>query len=50
MPRTIAIGDIQGCSDALASVLRSVNPQPNHTIITLGNHVDIAVFEMKSLH
>jgi serine/threonine protein phosphatase 1 len=40
MPRTIAIGDIHGCSDALASVLRSVDPQIDDTIITLGDYVD----------
>jgi len=40
MPRTIAIGDIHGCSDALASVLRSIDPQNDDTIITLGDYVD----------
>jgi serine/threonine protein phosphatase 1 len=40
MPRTIAIGDIHGCSDALASVLRSIDPQKDDTIITLGDYVD----------
>jgi serine/threonine protein phosphatase 1 len=40
MSRTIAIGDIHGCSDALASVLRAIDPQPLDTIITLGDYVD----------
>jgi serine/threonine protein phosphatase 1 len=40
MPRTIAIGDIHGCSDALASVLRGIDPQPDDTIICLGDYVD----------
>ena len=40
MPRTIAIGDIHGCSDALASILRAINPKPDDTIITLGDYVD----------
>jgi serine/threonine protein phosphatase 1 len=40
MHRIIAIADIHGCSDALASVLRSMEPQPDDTIITLGDYVD----------
>jgi serine/threonine protein phosphatase 1 len=40
MSRTIAIGDIHGCSDALSSVLRAIDPQPNDTIITLGDYVN----------
>jgi serine/threonine protein phosphatase 1 len=40
MTRTIAIGDIHGCSDALASLLRAIDPQPDDTIITLGDYVD----------
>jgi serine/threonine protein phosphatase 1 len=40
MPRTIAIGDIHGCSDALASLVRATNPQPDDTVITLGDYVD----------
>jgi len=38
--RTIAIGDVHGCSDALASVLRHIDPQPDDTIICLGDYVD----------
>jgi serine/threonine protein phosphatase 1 len=40
MPRTIAIGDIHGCSDALVSVLLAIDPKPDDTIITLGDYVD----------
>jgi serine/threonine protein phosphatase 1 len=38
--RTIAIGDIHGCAAALATVLKAVDPQPDDTIITLGDYVD----------
>ena len=40
MPRTIAIADIHGCSDALESVLRAIDPKPDDTIICLGDYVD----------
>ena len=40
MPRTIAIGDIHGCSNALASILLAIDPQPDDTIITLGDYVN----------
>jgi serine/threonine protein phosphatase 1 len=32
MPRTLAIGDIHGCSTALAALLKAVDPQPSDTI------------------
>jgi len=38
--RTIAIGDIHGCSAALSAVLQAVQPRPEDTIITLGDYVD----------
>jgi serine/threonine protein phosphatase 1 len=38
--RTIAIGDIHGCSTALAALVREIVPQPDDTIITLGDYVD----------
>jgi serine/threonine protein phosphatase 1 len=38
--RTIAIGDIHGCSAALAALLRAIAPQPDDIIITLGDYVD----------
>ena len=40
MPRTLAIGDIHGCSVALAALLKAIDPQPEDTIITLGDYVD----------
>ena len=40
MNRTIAIGDIHGCSIALDSLLKLIDPQPDDTIITLGDYVD----------
>jgi serine/threonine protein phosphatase 1 len=38
--RTIAIGDIHGCSIALAALIESISPQAEDTIITLGDYVD----------
>jgi serine/threonine protein phosphatase 1 len=38
--RTIAIGDIHGCATALAKLIEAVAPQPDDTIITLGDYVD----------
>ena len=38
--RTIAIGDIHGCLPALRAVLEAIDPQPDDTIITLGDYVD----------
>jgi len=38
--RLIAIGDIHGCLAALETVLRGIDPQPEDTIVTLGDYVD----------
>jgi serine/threonine protein phosphatase 1 len=38
--RTLAIGDIHGCSRALDLVLEMVQPQPKDVVITLGDYVD----------
>jgi serine/threonine protein phosphatase 1 len=38
--RVIAIGDIHGCSTALAALLAAVDPTPDDTIVTLGDYVD----------
>ncbi len=38
--RTIAIGDIHGCAQALAALLESVAPTQDDTIITLGDYID----------
>lgn len=38
--RTIAIGDIHGCRDALAAVIDAAAPEPTDTIVTLGDYID----------
>lgn len=38
--RTIAIGDIHGCSRALRILLEAIQPTADDTIITLGDYVD----------
>lgn len=38
--RTIAIGDIHGCSTALMSLLEAINPQPTDTLVFLGDYID----------
>jgi serine/threonine protein phosphatase 1 len=38
--RTIAIGDIHGCSTALVALIDAIDPQSDDTIITLGDYVD----------
>jgi serine/threonine protein phosphatase 1 len=38
--RILAIGDIHGCSRALATLLGMVNPRPEDLVITLGDYVD----------
>jgi serine/threonine protein phosphatase 1 len=38
--RTIAIGDIHGCSAGLAAIIKAIDPQPEDTIVTLGDYVD----------
>jgi calcineurin-like phosphoesterase family protein len=40
MSRTIAIGDIHGCSQALEVVLRAIEPKPDDTIVALGDYID----------
>ena len=40
MSRTIAIGDIHGCSIALEALIEAISPQPDDTIIPLGDYVD----------
>jgi len=39
-PRIISIGDIHGCSIALAALIEAIDPQPQDTIIPLGDYVD----------
>jgi serine/threonine protein phosphatase 1 len=38
--RTIAIGDIHGCSVALSSLIEAFAPTSEDTIITLGDYID----------
>ena len=38
--RTLAIGDIHGCSAMLDTLLQAVAPGPDDTIVTLGDYVD----------
>ena len=43
MSRTIAMGDIHGCSIALESMINLIDPQPDDVIIPLGDYVDRGV-------
>lgn len=38
--RTIAIGDIHGCSAALRALLEVIRPTPDDLIVTLGDYID----------
>lgn len=38
--RTIAIGDIHGCSAGLAALLHAIRPDPKDTLIPLGDYID----------
>lgn len=38
--RIIAIGDIHGCSAALASLIEAIRPRPDDTIVTLGDYIN----------
>lgn len=38
--RTLAIGDIHGCSKALRTLLDAVQPGPDDVLVTLGDYVD----------
>ncbi|MHB8955723.1 MAG: metallophosphoesterase family protein [Pirellulaceae bacterium] len=40
MTRTIAIGDIHGCSQALAALIDAVAPTASDTLVLLGDYVD----------
>jgi serine/threonine protein phosphatase 1 len=39
-PRTIAIGDIHGCSAALDALIRAIQPRPQDCIVTLGDYIN----------
>jgi len=38
--RTIAIGDIHGCSAALAALIDAIEPGPEDVLVTLGDYID----------
>ncbi|QDV11857.1 Serine/threonine-protein phosphatase 1 [Rosistilla oblonga] len=38
--RLIAIGDIHGCSDALQTLIKAIDPTPDDTLVVLGDVVD----------
>ncbi len=38
--RTVAIGDVHGCSAALAALLDLIDPGPDDTVVTLGDYID----------
>lgn len=38
--RTLAIGDIHGCIQALDTLIEQVNPQAHDLVVTLGDYVD----------
>jgi serine/threonine protein phosphatase 1 len=38
--RTIAIGDIHGCRDALVALIDAISPGPEDMLITLGDYID----------
>ena len=38
--RTIAIGDVHGCLAALRALLAAIDPQPDDTVVTMGDYVD----------
>lgn len=40
LPRTIVIGDIHGCSTALAKLLDAISPTNDDIIMTLGDYID----------
>lgn len=41
--RTIAIGDVHGCSAALAALVRAIDPTALDTLVFLGDYIDRGV-------
>jgi len=39
-PRTIAIGDVHGCIDALDALLAAIEPTADDCIVALGDYID----------
>ena len=40
LPRTIAIGDVHGCSKALRSIVEAIAPEREDTLVLLGDYID----------
>jgi serine/threonine protein phosphatase 1 len=40
LPRSLAIGDIHGCSRALEALIGAIGPRPEDVIVTLGDYVN----------
>ena len=38
--RLFAIGDIHGCATALRTLIESIGPQPQDTVVVLGDIID----------
>lgn len=38
--RTLAVGDIHGCSTALKTLLEAIDPRPDDTVVVLGDVID----------
>ncbi|MBV8077939.1 MAG: metallophosphoesterase, partial [Planctomycetaceae bacterium] len=38
--RTIALGDVHGCSLALAALIDAIQPGPEDVMITLGDYIN----------
>lgn len=38
--RTIAVGDVHGCSKALAALVKAIDPGPVDTLVPLGDYID----------
>ena len=38
--RLFAVGDVHGCSTALRTLIESINPRSEDTIVTLGDYID----------
>src|SRR5438128_9812854 len=42
-PRLVAVGDIHGCSSALAALVEAIRPTPEDTIVALGDFLDFGL-------
>jgi len=48
--RTIAIGDIHGCSIALTALIEAISPRPDDIIVPLGDYVDRGIDSKVTVH